>query len=696
MPSRLRDRLNSARHQHFIGRAAEIALFAQALAATKLPFSVLYIYGPGGIGKTTLLAEYAHVAEQMGITAWSIDGYRFEATPDAFLTTLRSAMGIDPASEPTETLAENPSRQVLLIDTLDRLAPIEHWLRDVFLPQLTEQVLVVLTSRHPPNVTWRSDPGWQQLMRSVPLHNLSSDEATTYLTQRNIPIEDHPAILRFTHGHPLALSLIAGLYEQQPGYHFAVDSSHDIVTSLIERFQQQVAGPTYRAALEVCALARVTTESLLAEILALPDAHDLFLWLCELSFMQRSPDGLFPHDTAREALIADLRWRNRQWYAELRQRACDHYVKLIHRKQDTEQQLALRNLIYLHRNHPVIQPFFDWQANGQLLADSLHPDDLEPLCSMVIRHEGLPSGQLARYWLIRQPEQVVVFRDAQGTPVGFVILLALEHVSAEDLATDPAIASAYTFLHRQTGQRAGERATYFRFWMAADSYQAVSSIQSFIFVTMIHHSFIPGLAYTFYACADPEFWRPIFDYAKLHHLPELAFQTGDRTFGVYGHDWRTMPPFRWLELLGRHELATTPKLIRSPTLTSTEGLSREEFSEAVQHALRNYTRPDVLHSSRLLNSRIVTDLTENDAGDGARITALRKALKQAVEQLRESPRDHKLYRAVYHTYFQPAATQEHAAELLAVPLSSYRRHLKAGVARIIEICWHSEIDGKLT
>ena len=59
--------------------------------------------------------------------------------------------------------------------------------------------------------------------------------------------------------------------------------------------------------------------------------------------------------------------------------------------------------------------------------------------------------------------------------------------------------------------------------------------------------------------------------------------------------------------------------------------------------------------------------------------------------MRESPKENKFYRAVYHTYIQPAATQEQAAELLDLPFSSYRRHLNPEWARMAEILWLAEV-----
>ena len=60
--STVADRLKSARRRRFVGRAAELELFLGALAASEPPFSVLWIYGPGGVGKTALLARAGEAA----------------------------------------------------------------------------------------------------------------------------------------------------------------------------------------------------------------------------------------------------------------------------------------------------------------------------------------------------------------------------------------------------------------------------------------------------------------------------------------------------------------------------------------------------------------------------------------------------------------------------------------------------------
>lgn len=69
MPSRLADRLSAGRHENFVGRARERALFHAAISAASLPFNVLFVYGSGGIGKTTLLREFAEISKQASPTS---------------------------------------------------------------------------------------------------------------------------------------------------------------------------------------------------------------------------------------------------------------------------------------------------------------------------------------------------------------------------------------------------------------------------------------------------------------------------------------------------------------------------------------------------------------------------------------------------------------------------------------------------
>jgi hypothetical protein len=674
-------RLNAARQHRFVGRAEECLLFQSAISAAELPFHLLFIVGPGGVGKTTLLSEFARLCLQAGIPVLYLEGRSLQAQPE-FLREALQSVGMDTSLQ----------RQVLLIDTYEVLESLDNWLREQMLPQLPENTLIVLAGRNPPSAGWRSDAGWQSLLHVLPLRNLSPDESRTYLSRLQVPAEQHQQVIAFTHGHPLALSLVADVFAQGQDLHFQPDAVPDVVKLLLERFMQEVPSSSHRLALEACAMVRLTTEAVLAALLALPEVHDLFDWLRTLSFMEFSPAGLMPHELARDILATDLRWRHPDRYVELHNRARAYYTARLQQIQGQEQQRTLLDYFFLHRQNQAVRAYFNWQETGHLTTDVLQEADRLTLLQMVRRHEGEASADLAAYWLDRQPHGVLVMRDPEQQAVGFLMMLALHQTSLADQTHDPAVQAACTYLQHHAPLRSGEGATLFRFWIAQDTYQAVSPVQSLIFVNMVrHYRTSPGLAFTFIPCADPDFWAPMFAYADLMRIPSADFTVAGQGYGVYGHDWRVTPPEVWQDLLAQREITASAQIQLLPTHTTPlVVLSEAEFYEAVKDALRHYSTPDRLLRNPLLQSRLLAEIGAGSAAS-EQVVALQGLLKQVAESLQSTPRQDKLYRALYHTYLHPRLTQEQAAAVLDLPFSTFRRHLKAGIERVADILWQREL-----
>jgi hypothetical protein len=269
--------------------------------------------------------------------------------------------------------------------------------------------------------------------------------------------------------------------------------------------------------------------------------------------------------------------------------------------------------------------------------------------------------------------------------------VALHQTDESDRATDPAIQAAWAYLHKYVPLRTGETALYFRFWMAEETYQSVSSVQSLIFLAIVkYYLMTPRLAYSFFPCASPEFWAPMLAYANLIRLPDADFSLGERRFGLYGHDWRAEPPARWLSILADKELGIpveSKPVLAEPVIV----LSAEEFSGAIRQALQDFTRTNLLTSNPLLRSRMVTERADPHSKPAERVEILGALLREAAAMLQSNPRDEKLFRALDQTYFHPAPTQEIAAEKLDLPFSTYRRHLTAGIQRLTETLWRQEI-----
>ncbi|MFN8492315.1 MAG: ATP-binding protein [Caldilineaceae bacterium] len=693
MSSSLLERLEAARRQRFVGRVNERDLFQAALAAPDLPFSVLYLFGPGGVGKTTLLREFAYLAGQHQLRAVQLDARNIEAAPDFFLAALRRAFAL-PADEAVFAfLAAQKERLIILIDTVELLTPLDGWLREEFLPKLAGNTLVVMAARNPPGPAWRTDPGWQMMMCVLPVRNLSRQECRDFLVRRQIPSAQHETVLDFTHGHPLALSLVADVFAQRPGLNFQPEHTPDVIKILLERFIEKVPGQHYRTALEVCALVRLTTEALLQEVLQVEEASECFAWLRGLSFIDAERHGLFPHDLAREALAADLRWRNPEWNAELHARIRAYYLARM-RRGGLEQRRLISDYMFLHRDNAVMRSYVEWQISGSVFADHMRPTDQPLLIEMVRRYEGDRSAEIAAYWIARQPERVSILRNATGLPQGFLLMLALDKVHEVDRAYDPAVQTVWRYLQEQAPLKQGETATLFRFWMAQDDYQAVSPIQSRLFLNMVqHYMTTPGLMYTFLPFADPDFWAIVCAYADLRRLTAADFVIDGRRYGVYGRDWRTLSPMTWLAAIAERELGGETKVVDAKPPEVFPEFSQADFANAVRDALRDFTNPNALQSNPLLKARLIVERCGPDSNAMIRIGMLKKVLQEAAAPLQASPRQASFFRVLHHTYFQPAATQEQAAELLDLPFSTYRRHLRSGIEFVTEYLWQREQGG---
>src|SRR5690606_11007623 len=103
---------------------------------------------------------------------------------------------------------------------------------------LPASALVVIAGRNPPSARWGTDPGWRDLLRVIALRNLPPEDARAFLRGTQVAPALHDRLLAATHGHPLALSLLADVAAQRPELSDAVGSladTPDVVRILLER-----------------------------------------------------------------------------------------------------------------------------------------------------------------------------------------------------------------------------------------------------------------------------------------------------------------------------------------------------------------------------------------------------------------------------------------------------------------------------
>jgi hypothetical protein len=585
--ARLSERISAARRRAFVGRDAELDRFRRLLSpdADEL---ILFVHGPGGTGKSTLLRQFGFLAEESG----------------------RQTVWLD-AREPQ---VPSINHAAVLVDNAEAA---DVWLREELLPGLGDDVVVAIAGREPPSLAFRTDPGWRSVMSAVRLTNLDDETAGEFLRLRGVPPEQHESALAFTHGHPLALALLADV-----GAVPTPTSAPEVLNTLLRSLIGAVPTPSHLTALEACSQVLVVTEPLLAALLDTADVREIFGWLRDLSIVDYSPRGLVLHDFVRETLATELRWRHPEAYSLLHQRARAHY-----QQQFPVQQELLLDFAFLHRDSPLLGPYLRHvnAAADDFTVSRTTPQEWPTLRQAIERHEGSRAVAEADEWFAAQPDCVTVIRDSG--PVGVIVAPIVDGVLEV------------------------------RHWLALETYQDVSPVQMFITLHLVRRYLTtPGLGQVNVTCMNPEFWVEAFRYTDFHRLPERDFDRDGKRFGVFGHDWHAVPPMAWMALLADRETATE---VTQPPRRLTEA----EFAEEVRRALRDYARPD-RHA-----------LISKDA------------VAQAARVMEASPRDRRAFRALHHTYLQPAETQVAAADLLGLPMTTYRRHLATGLARITEILW---------
>ena len=689
--------MQRARRRRFVGRAAELKLFREAVEGAEPPFSVLFVHGPGGVGKTALLERFAEIAGGAGVDTARVDLSGVAPTSAAVLAELAAALGLPDGSPTLEALSAGP-RRVLLFDTYEAAVPTDPWIRERFLPALAAGTLVVIAGRDPPAPEWLADPGWRELRRVVSLRNLPPDDVRAYLGDEGIPERLHEPAFELTHGHPLALSLISELVSQRkadpeaalpPG----LGDAPDLVGTLLQSFLEGVPTARHRQALQVCAHTRFTTEGVLRGALDGEDAAELLRWLRELSFIEEATQGVLPHDLARDVLEADLRWRDAAAYEALHHRVHDHVVRRARTSEGPERQRALTDWLFLHRGNPFTAAFIEWTSHSDVYSDLLRPDDREPLLEIAALHEDRESSQLVAHWMDRQPDAFRVLRAGGIELLGFGVILALHEASEADIAADPGTAAMWAYAQSHGAPRPGEEVFASRFYIDRETYQGQPSPSyNAISVAWLDHVISRARpAWDFIGFwADPDEVEPYMSFFDFHRVPEADFEVGGRSYGVFAHDWREVDLDEWIDLGARRQIAAGFDPLAAPAPDLVVALSAPEFATAVRDALRGLHRPEALADNPLLQSRVVRD----SAPAASSAEALQEVVEEAVSTLRADARDEKLYRVLARTYLRPAPTQELAAEALDLPISTYKRHLKRGVERVTDWLWQRELYGE--
>ena len=476
MTRRMRDVLAQRVADHFVGRQRELACLLAAV--DDVGPLVTHVHGIGGIGKSSLLTMFASHARALGITVVSLDCRTIEPTPRGFLHELGVTIGHDVSTpdDAADYLATLGHRVVLTLDTFEVFRLMDTWLRQVFVPALTDNVRVILVGREPPLTAWWAAPGWEGLFQSIVLEPLNDREAIEVLVRSGTSDADAKRINQFTRGHPLALRLAASAVTDRADLDLNQVAIQRVIEELSRLYLLDIDDPMTRRALEATSVVRRMTLPLLRAMLPEADPQDSFDRLHALPFLEMSREGLHLHDAVQLAVSANLKAVDPARYRALRRAAWACLRDEVRGASATELWRYTADMLYLIENPVVREAFFPSDSHG-FAVEPAHSEDTDDIQAIVVANEGPEAAQqILRLWN-DAPHVFHVARDRGGAVAGFYCMFEPDEVDEHLLLTDSILVR--WLHHMQTNPLPpGQCALFCRRWLGREHGEVPSPVQA--------------------------------------------------------------------------------------------------------------------------------------------------------------------------------------------------------------------------
>jgi DNA-binding response OmpR family regulator len=436
---------------------------------------VVFVHGIAGIGKSALVEAFGVEARASGATVLRLDCRSIEPTQQGFLAALQGKTGgeLTTAEAAATRLDDLGERVVLVLDTYELARLLDPWLRQAFVPALSDKIRIVLSGREPPMTGWPTTLGG--LFRGLALENLDRDEAEDLLKRAGVDDGDADRIYRLARGHPLSLRLAASALAERPDVSLEAVTVKAIVEGLTELYLGGL-DPTTRLALDAASVVRRPTLSLLAAMLPETAPQDAFDRLRTLPFVELGDDGLVIHDTVRESIAALLRSSDPARSKRYRAAAWRQLREEVAHAPQHEMWRYTADLLYILEN-PIVREAFFPTTDHLLSAEAARPADGPAIVEIARRHMAPASARVIEAWWRLAPEAFRVLRDRLDTVAGFYNVCEIDRVSHRLVEEDPLLARCWEHLRQYPVPR-GQRVLFSRVWLSRDHGEAPSPVQA--------------------------------------------------------------------------------------------------------------------------------------------------------------------------------------------------------------------------
>ena len=671
------DEEREARAAQFVGREDELAAFSKMLSSRSTS-RILLVHGLGGIGKTALLRAFASEARSKRIQCHFVDArdHVLGEGADAVLRLLDKVF-VKRAKGAITTI---------LIDTAEVLADVESALCEQVLRRARPTDRIVIAGRMRPSAAWRQLSLWGGAVKELPLEGLSREESAKLLSFRGVSPKAQKAVLAFAHGHPLALLLASDRGMQSRATTMKALAPPEVVAALSRTMVTRIDREEHRTALEVSVIARVTTEPLLASVLG-EKARESFQWLRALSFMESHADGVSPHSLAREVIEADLQWTNPGRYRELLVAIFRHAGARLSMAAARDVEREMIEFGFLTRKVPGLAGAFEVPMGLGLTRDRATPHDIEEMKKWVMRHESKEAAVAFEHWYAVQPGAFHVLRKQSGEPAVVACILALHRTTEAERRKDRGVSRTWAHAVSLLGKATRDTVLMVRFLVEKDNHQSPSAtlaaIAAVVAEPLVRLKTLP-LYYHYYA-NWPE-WKVAIALAGARAAPEAGFTVGGKSYVVSFHDRRGALAGTWAAEVAERMLAHGDGVEANRVAADVRpGLDAKAWNREVRAALKKMHDIAWLEKSPLAASHLAS--SRGGANRGER---LQRVLVEGTQMLKGTSRDDSLYRAVQLCFVEPASSQHAAGKTMGVAYGTYRRHLAAGIERMIAVLWVRE------
>ncbi|MDF3049805.1 MAG: transcriptional regulator, LuxR family [Pseudonocardia sp.] len=414
----VRVRLRHAAARSLVGRAREQAALLSMLRRGDGP-AVVFVSGPGGIGKSTTVAGATAALEHRALT---LDGRVIEPTASGFLGALARELGCGRVSSVADAgrALDRADVGTLVVDSFERLNLLDGWLRNDLLVALPADLTTVVVGP------------------------LDDRDARLLVDRRGLPPDAAARVLRFGRGHPLALELLAEALARHPQLDLPGGPPAEVVEELFEVLLDDL-DPRERRTVENAAVLRRITQPLLAAVLtdagggapAGPDLKRAWRPLRDLPFTRITSTGVEFEPVARHVVAGALEIRDPARVRDLRRRAAEAALRDAERGRSWD---ATADLLYLVQN-PIIRNSYVPPDGEQHPVEAVAADDLPAVLAITERYDGPAGAAVVEDWWRSHRADFVVGRGHGGAVTAFSVLVSLAEVDGRLSETDPVLAA---------------------------------------------------------------------------------------------------------------------------------------------------------------------------------------------------------------------------------------------------------------